>query len=134
MADMKLFDQTLGVLHKVLNLRQQNQKLITANIANAETPGYRPVRMEFEQDMQRALGTAERAPLPQREALAKAAISSVNGSIVHDAQGPQIGDKNAVNIDQEMVHLAENQLKYEAAVSMMNKKLSLLKYVAADGR
>jgi flagellar basal-body rod protein FlgB len=37
-------------------------------------------------------------------------------------------------VDQEMVALAENQILYEAATQMLNKKLGLLKYVAQDGR
>jgi flagellar basal-body rod protein FlgB len=32
-----------------------------------------------------------------------------------------------------MIRLSENQLLYEAAVTMLNKKLSLLKYVTNGG-
>ena len=33
-----------------------------------------------------------------------------------------------------MIDLAENQIMYEAATQMLNKKMGLLKYVAGDGR
>ncbi len=44
-----------------------------------------------------------------------------------------LGDENSVSTDQEMIRLSENQLLYEAAVTMLNKKLSLLKYVTNGG-
>ena len=40
-----------------------------------------------------------------------------------------LGDQNGVDLDQEMVAQAENQIFYEAATQMLNKKLGLLKYI-----
>lgn len=55
MSEMKIFDRTINVLSKVLDLRQQKQELIASNIANAQTPGYIPAQLSFEEDLARAL-------------------------------------------------------------------------------
>jgi len=40
-----------------LSLRDQRQSLIASNIANASTPGYRAVDIDFQKDLQAALDT-----------------------------------------------------------------------------
>jgi flagellar basal-body rod protein FlgB len=133
MSGMPIFNQTFGLLKKVLDLRQQNQQLITTNIANAETPGYVPARLDFEKGLQQAL--AAQAPVPAaRDASVNQALDRVEGTVVRLPGNGAIGDNNRVEVDQEMVSLAENEIMYEAAVSMMTKKLAMLKYVASDGR
>jgi flagellar basal-body rod protein FlgB len=45
-----------------------------------------------------------------------------------------LGDKNSVDLDQEMIAQAENQILFETAAQMLNKKLGLLKYVIQSDR
>ena len=45
-----------------------------------------------------------------------------------------IGDRNGVNVDQEMLDLSENELMYETAAQLLQKKLSLLKHVISGGQ
>jgi flagellar basal-body rod protein FlgB len=61
-------------------------------------------------------------------------VSQIQGEIVLHRDKTGIGDKNSVSVDQEMVKLSENEILFEAAVTMLNKKLSILKYAANDGR
>lgn len=133
MSKLPIFNQTFGLLKKVMDLRQQNQQLISANIANAETPGYTPARLDFEKGLKQALAT-QSGPPAARDRGVQQALDRVEGAVVRLPGNGAIGDNNRVEVDQEMVALAENQILYEAAVSMMNKKLALLKYVAGDGR
>lgn len=121
MSGMAIFDRTVGVLKKALDLRVQNQQVIASNIANANTPGYAPARLEFEQDLQRALDDT-------------GAVARVEGRVIRTPETSGIGDGNGVMVDQEMIALAENQIKYEAATQLLSKKLGLLKYVIQDGR
>ena len=57
----------------------------------------------------------------------------VQGTLTSQRDTTGLGDENSVSTDQEMIRLSENQLLYEAAVTMLNKKLSLLKYVTNGG-
>ncbi len=137
MPKANLFDNSLTLLQKVLDLRLQNQQTIASNIANADTPGYAPARLEFEQKLQRAVNNKENKPTTTHPAhinIGGGGVESVQGTIIRTPDKTGIGDRNGVSVDQEMVALAENQLLYEATTQMLKKKLGLLKYVAQDGR
>ena len=52
---MKIMDTTMKTLAASLNLRQMRNEVLSSNIANAETPGYKAKRLDFEQALQRAI-------------------------------------------------------------------------------
>jgi flagellar basal-body rod protein FlgB len=136
MSDISLFNRTFQVLHKVLDLRLHNQEIIAANIANAETQGYAPARLEFEQELQSSLqprATDLPAAHPRHFPIGGQQLENVRGRlVVTPASG--LGDANGVDLDREMIAQSENQLRYDSAVQMLNKKLALLKYVAQSER
>lgn len=137
MNPLNLFDSTTTLLQKSLDLRSSNQRVIAANIANAETPGYSPARFEFEQELKEALSasttnltTTHSKHLPTKPT----SIDQVKGTIVHAPDNTGIGDQNGVSVDQEMIALSENQIMYETGAQLLKKKLSLLKYVVQGGQ
>jgi flagellar basal-body rod protein FlgB len=137
MKEIAMFDRTTGLLKKVLDLRVQKQQTIASNIANADTPGYAPARLEFETDLQRALGepgSPAHAEHPSHIPLGGGGVDQVEGRVLRTPDASGIGDRNGVEVDQEMIALAENQIMYEATTQMLSKKLGLLKYVIQDGR
>jgi flagellar basal-body rod protein FlgB len=137
MALPGIFDRTIGVLQKVLDLRVRNQQIISSNIANIDTPGYAPARLTFEEDLAQALNspTPETGKNhPDHFPLGEGAIDQVEGRVVRIPARSGLGDGNGVDIDQEMIAQAENQILFEAATQMLNKKLGLLKYVIQSDR
>ncbi len=137
MSLVQQFDTTMHLLQKVLDLRSRNQEIISSNIANAETPGYSAVSFEFEDQLKSAMREGGLRPVttnPRHMAITPARLDQIQGRIVEEKDKTGIGDKNSVNVDKEMVKLSENEILYEAAVTMLKKKLSMLKYAANDGR
>jgi flagellar basal-body rod protein FlgB len=137
MTEIAMFGRTVGLLKKVLDLRVQNQQVIASNIANADTPGYAPARLEFEKDLRRALGDPGSPALAQHQnhfPVSGGDLGNVEGRVMRIPDASGIGDRNGVEVDQEMIALAENQIMYEAATQMLSKKLGLMKYVIQDGR
>ena len=129
-----LFGSTIGVLEKSLDLRQQRQQVIASNIANAQTPGYVPARLNFEEGLKQA-----QQPQPGTPALTHPGHMPLKGSggsarIERNPDQTGIGDGNGVSLDREMLDLAENQILFEAGTQMVGQKLGLLKYIAGDGR
>ena len=51
---MTIFDRTMQLLHRTLDLRQARQRVIASNIANEETPGYRATELNFQDSLQAA--------------------------------------------------------------------------------
>lgn len=136
MERLSLFDSNIHLLKKTLDLRSANQGVIASNIANADTPGYAPARLEFEQELQQAIEGKGAAQIthPDHISLGGSDLSSVTGTITRDQDTTGIGDQNGVSIDQEMLALAENELIYESAAQLLKKKLSMLSYVIQGGQ
>ena len=136
MPSIQQFDSTMVMLQKVLDLRAKNQQVIGSNIANAETPGYAAQSFEFEEQLRNAMhdgGLQPVATQPNHIPLTPSDLDQVQGTVSVRRDQTGIGDDNSVSVDQEMVKLSKNELLYEAAITMLNKKLSLLKYAANGG-
>jgi flagellar basal-body rod protein FlgB len=137
MPNNQLFDKTIGLLQKTLDLRLQNQQVIASNIANSETPGYSPLRLEFEEKLQQAVKNTTQKAIPAHPkhfSIGTGSVSSVQPKVVQVLNKSTLGDRNGVNLDQEMVSLSQNQILYETTIQMLNKKLAILKYVSQEGR
>ncbi|WP_456388178.1 flagellar basal body rod protein FlgB [Desulfolithobacter sp.] len=135
--ELTRLDTTMKLLQKVLDLRSENQRIISSNIANAETPGYAPATMTFESQLHDVLHGPSLRPVrtnPGHIAVSPSNLDQVTGTITRTPDRTGIGDENGVSVEQEMMKLSENQLLYEAAVTMLNKKLAILKYTANNGK
>ena len=136
MADFKITDRAMAVLQKSLDLREQKQQVIAANIANAETPGYSARKMSFEADLRKAINSPDlqgRQPNAKHFPIGNNGISGVRGQIVKQVDHNPLGDGNSVSLDDEMLDLSENQILFEAGAQILKKKLSILKFAASDG-
>lgn len=138
MDPLRPFDSNMQLLGKVLDLRAEKAQVISANIANAETPGYSSSRFDFEEDLASAIGkhggirlaTSHETHIP----LGPANFNSVTGKIITEKNNSGIGDGNGVSVDQEMLALSENELLYETTALLLKKKMTLLKYVISGGQ
>jgi flagellar basal-body rod protein FlgB len=137
MADIKIADRTIDILHKSLDLRTQKQQVIAGNIANSETPGYAARKLDFEADLRKAMNAPEmdgRRTNARHFPLGSNGIQGVQGQVTKQRSTSAMGDGNTVSVDDEMFDLAENQLLFEAGSQILKKKFSMLKYAANDGR
>jgi flagellar basal-body rod protein FlgB len=136
MPGIQQFDSTMKLLQKVLDLRSKNQEVIGSNIANAETPGYAAQSFSFEEQLKGALsenGLRPVATQPNHFPLTPTSLEQVSGIVTAKKDTAGLGDQNTVNVDQEMLKLSENEILYETAVTMFNKKLSQIKYAVNGG-
>lgn len=133
MAD-GLFGGTINLLGRSLDIRSMRHNLISSNIANQETPGYKAVDIDFKT----ALSTAEGEPLPltrSDELHARGTSGGSAGTVSVQEAGVDEGyDKNSVNIEKEMAKMAENTLMYNAAADILARKFNGLEYAVREGR
>jgi len=138
MAPIAPFDSHMQLLSKVLDLRAEKAQVISANIANAETPGYSPSVFNFEQDLSNAIKRSSALTLETSHnnhiSLGPAGFNSVVGKISKVADNTGIGDENGVSVEQEMIALSENEILYEASAQLLKKRLTLLKHVISGGQ
>ncbi len=55
MSDSIVFDRTVQMIEDRLNLNSMNQKLISSNLANINTPGYSAKELSFESTLRQSL-------------------------------------------------------------------------------
>ena len=133
-----LFDKTTSALGTALNMRLLKHNVTAANIANAETPGYKAKKVDFEEALARAididglksLNTSDSAHF----ALGAGPIQSLQPEVYDNPEGATNNDRNNVDLEKEMAHLSENNIQYRAALQLINKKLAALKYAVTEGR
>ena len=125
-----LNDITVRALHKALDGDIARQRAAAHNVANVDTPGYHPVRVEFQAELRTAI---ERERRLDRLSDPSEGIETVRPETVSH-EGPALRrDGNAVDIEAEMTEIAESALHYQATVRLLNKKLQMLRSVATEG-
>lgn len=135
MAD--LFDKTTQTLGASLNYRLLRQNVTSSNVANAETPGYKAKVVEFEDALARAVDLDGMNSLttsdPEHFAMGTSAIGKERVTVEDNPDADVNNDGNTVDLDREMSTLAENSILYKAALTLINKKMAMLKYGIGDG-
>jgi flagellar basal-body rod protein FlgB len=116
-------DKALDFNAQALTLRARRQGVLAANIANADTPGFKAQDFDFAQALQQAtvggqaggqsgkVGTATSAAevqLKARETLQAAT------------------DENTVDLDTERTAFSDNAIRYEAALRSLNGQIKTL--------
>ncbi len=138
---MRVFDSTLSHLERALDVRLVRQNVLGANVANVDTPGFRPKDVDFVASMAAIDGAGRSADGVAQPSLAgsgevesqQAGIAAKDLPIVDVPAGGASFDGNTVDLDRTMVAMAENALQYGASARAAGKKLAILRYVASDG-
>lgn len=133
----ELFDKTTNALGAAINFRELRHNITSSNIANAETPGYKAKKVDFEQALSRAvdingLGKMHTSD-PEHYAVNGASISRVVADVYENPDITVTNDGNTVDLEREMSELAENTILYKAALQLINKKLAGLAYAVSEG-
>ena len=138
---MKVFDTTLARLERALDVRLVRQNVLSTNVANVDTPGFRTKDVDFTASMVAIEGAAHSeggvsqptSPTVGSSAAESSSLAVRELPIVDVPAGGASFDGNTVDLDRTMVAMAENALQYSATARAAGKKLALLRYVASDG-
>lgn len=122
-----------------LTQRNRRNEVITANIANAETPGFRAFGYDFEKQLQDL--AKMNTPIAVKTTDPKHMhnnFTQADGKITPDVYVRPTEsvdeDGNTVDMDAEMQQLAQNQILFRTAVETLNRKIGTLKYAINGGR
>ena len=129
------FDPTIRALNQNLNLRQENQNVISSNISNADTPGYKAKTSNFEQAMRDAMDLEENVKIEATESdhFGSKGPEAVQADVYDDPNGVESLDGNTVDRASEMAKMKENQVLYNASVEALRKKIGMLEYGITEG-
>lgn len=120
---------------KALTLRADRQRVIAANIANADTPGYQARDQDFAAALASATGYrsaggaiaaagggAQAASMMATSARHLGAGGAQPGStaLLYRVPEQAAGDANTVDMDRERANFADNAVRYEATLRFIN--------------
>ena len=131
-----LYSDHLELTAKVMDFQLQRQNIVSANLANINTPGYKARRLEFEKDLQAALGLSDSGAMARTHPDHFPAPFSPDqsASSVTKSLTPRVvqGVDN-VDLDTEMAAMAKNNLMYSTLTTNMQKNFAGMKQVIQDG-
>lgn len=133
LLDKLLFnDVTRPLLQKGMNLSAERHLLISANIGNADTPGYKAVDLDFSKEMQEAMGGGDHLN-PQTTNSKHIGPANAKGEPeVREESDAARSNGNNVNMDKEMAKLAENQVMYNAIAQILTKRMSMIRSAVTE--
>lgn len=127
MLNSNVFDY-VNVLGKAADASWQRNELLSNNLANVDTPGYKRQDIDFESQLRRALGNSRYETVDSK--VSHLTSTELEGRVYTDSANYSYRlDGNNVDIDTEGVELASNQIKYNGLISSINQEFSNLKLV-----
>ncbi|RRD71073.1 MULTISPECIES: flagellar basal body rod protein FlgB [unclassified Desulfovibrio] len=132
-----MFNMQIGLVGKVMDMQLQRQNVISGNIANVETPHYKPRELTFEKDLQAALGLDARGEVSRTDRAHMPTVFDPEGfgpDWSKELKPRMIHGEDRVNIDKEMARHAKNQLQYTALTQVMTKSFEGLNTVIQEGK
>ena len=127
-------------MERFMDLAVRRQKLIASNLSNVDTPGYKTVDINFEQELQSQLvGSAGQgismAVTDTRHISTSSGVQSGLPAQAREVDGLTLrNDLNNVNIDREMSELSTNAMKFSAVSQMIAGNFRTLKAAITEGR
>ena len=130
-----LFDGLHHGLGQVLDLRMSQHSLTAANLANADTPGFKAKFIPFDEVLGAAVNRGKNLQLKATHARHNAGLSANTKSPHVDEieAAPWVADGNSVDAEREAVRLKENATMYGGVSRGLGKRLALLKFAASNG-
>jgi flagellar basal-body rod protein FlgB len=123
-----LFGKTIEMLSAILDFRSERHKVIASNIANIDTPNYRPKDIVFKEELKALIGSGMGITMA-RSREKHLSERSISGD---KADFEIIDSGESVNLDIEMAKLAENNLMYNLTVELLARKFRGLNTVLKE--
>jgi len=110
----------MQLLERFLDVSADRQRLVTTNMANIDTPGYKTMDLNFRSELDRAT-TAEDGPML--------------GTVAHRVPGLlQRPDGNDVSLDRESMLLAETQMQFRIGIQFLRTEFHRLLHAINEGK
>jgi len=118
---------TIDKLQAAMSFHRERHNVLAANVANVDTPGYRPLdlKREVANDAQ-ALASTDPSHISSDTPADTITTFDAGGSL----QGP---DGNAVSLERELAKIDANRARYSTSAELVSRRLAMLRYAAGDG-
>ncbi|EFL50171.1 flagellar basal-body rod protein FlgB [Solidesulfovibrio fructosivorans JJ]] len=131
-----IFPENTDLLGKVLDLRLERQNVVMSNLSNQDVPAYKARRLEFENELQSALGLETEGKLTRtgsKHLSQKFSPATFTGALEMGWKPRVVAGLDSVDMDKEMSIMAKNTLMYNALTEITKKGFEGLQKVLAEG-
>lgn len=111
-------DESIGVHSRALTLRMQRNEILSANLANEDTPGFQARDLDFASEMRR---------------LDHAGLSASASQLMYRVPMQPSQDGNTVELSVEQAEFARNSMDFQTSLTFLTMKFRGLKQ-AIEGR
>lgn len=130
-------DVTLGAMEQYMTRLSKRQQVISSNLANIDTPGYRTQDIPFHATIQDLLAN-QTVPLhtsrPEHMALPGFNFIPLEPEVVEVQNLPVRADLNNVDLDRELLKMSETSFGYSLMAQLLRGKFRTLASSINDGR
>lgn len=129
-----------NALRFALNGLLARQQVTAANVANVDTPGFKASEVNFEASLRqavsrtRAAGELDRTSNWHLSASGRAEVVDDPIEVVTNTGTTMRNDGNNVDIDREMVKLAETTIQFSAVSRLVAERYALMRTIVSEGR
>jgi flagellar basal-body rod protein FlgB len=122
-SDIPIF----SMLRTRMQWHQERERVLSENVSNSDTPNFRPrdlTQLKFDPSVPPALSPLNLARTDTGHIAGAASAAQLQGrSSFYDIRPAG----NAVNLEDEMIKVAQNQMDYAAATALYTRSLGLIK-------
>ncbi len=119
-VSMNVIDKVFGLSPAVLSVRSQRFELIAANLANADTPGYKAVDIDFGDALAKAQGGTLGLQGGNERHIQ---IGGGRPDINYRSSSQQSLDGNTVETDREHAEFMDNAIRYQASLNFLGGRI-----------
>lgn len=143
MIDRLLSTEMMDLVQRSLDASALSQQVISNNLANVDTPGFKRSDVVFNETLRKAMEARKGAP--QQLALSRtqeghldlngaASVDEVQPEVVTDVTTTLRNDGNNVDIDREVALLSQNTVWYQTLAQITQMQFSSLRTAISEGR
>ena len=132
---LKQMNNNINILNKALDAIWLRDKAINHNISNANTPNYKRLTVNFEDQLRQAMTSKETKMnrTHSKHLPISMELDEIKPKISVDKNYSYRFDKNNVNIDVESADLAKNTIMYNAVINQIINEFDKIKNVINEG-
>ena len=121
---MNMIDRVFGVSPQALSIRSERFELLSANLANADTPGYKARDIEFGDALARAReeGAGQTRTHPKH-----LDVGSAGQEVLYRLPFQTSLDGNTVETQQEHAAFMDNAIRYQASLNFLDGRIKSLR-------
>lgn len=130
---MEIFDKTMKVLERKMDLAFKRHSVLAGNVANYSTPGYKARELDFSGELTRMIGSEKEQIVKTNPTHLSDYGPARSAHIVLDPTGAVGADGNNVDLDTQMGKLSANARSYTGAANLLQMKLRIFRLLSRSG-